>query len=418
MIVLTILAILVGLLVPAIQKAREAAQRTHCQNNLKQIGLAMHNYHSTYNHLPPGAASSPLYPGDTANLPGVYYSTSPSIGPLVFLLPYVESTPIYNEIPEDLFNPQTKLPSWAYGTAPFDTNPFPDAARNPAGPNFTGIPQWCRNRFKPYECPAANLNAAFNQTTGVTVGPGGVRCGVIDCSFVSPYAVLPDGDLSPAPGMKSSTLHWFDYLPPTSALSLTQGIPDVANVGLTNYVANSGTLGPCNPKTCLYRYLRHVTDNFTNPAPGPGQIYQNTLNIPGAPRSPNGDMLLAQYNGPFNVNSQTRFVDIQDGTSNTIAFGETLGGQQFTDGSVDYKIAWAAGVAQSSFGGSRIRAAASRYCSNHTAVNNFVFCDGAVRPISKISSVTYDPPPAQWMVFQAVCGMSDGITPDYSCVTQ
>ena len=79
LVVIVIIAILIALLVPAVQKVRAAAARTQCSNNLKQIGLAMHNYHDTNKKFPPG--------GDVK-----------SISAQSYLLPYVEQDNIYKTI--------------------------------------------------------------------------------------------------------------------------------------------------------------------------------------------------------------------------------------------------------------------------------------------------------------------------------
>src|SRR6188472_2049431 len=90
LVVIAIIAVLIGLLLPAVQKVREAAARTKCQNNLKQIGIAAHNYASANNVLPPGFSG----PGAVGSLT----EQGTFIGVLAYLLPFVEQDALYREL--------------------------------------------------------------------------------------------------------------------------------------------------------------------------------------------------------------------------------------------------------------------------------------------------------------------------------
>ena len=83
LVVIAIIAILIGLLLPAVQKVRAAASRARCQSNLKQIGIAAHNFHDTYN----------AFPGSSGKIGGNAYTN-----PFVALLPYAEQTPLYDRL--------------------------------------------------------------------------------------------------------------------------------------------------------------------------------------------------------------------------------------------------------------------------------------------------------------------------------
>src|SRR5210317_2130034 len=86
LVVIAIIAILIALLLPAVQQAREAARRTQCKNNLKQLGLAMHNYHDIYNMFPVGACAKANTPGPTG------FGVDISIGAFASILPMLEES--------------------------------------------------------------------------------------------------------------------------------------------------------------------------------------------------------------------------------------------------------------------------------------------------------------------------------------
>jgi prepilin-type N-terminal cleavage/methylation domain-containing protein/prepilin-type processing-associated H-X9-DG protein len=93
LVVIAIIGILVGLLVPAVQKVREAAARLQCQNNLKQIGIALHAYHDANKVFPPGYIDANTNPASTPD-----NDLGPGWGWASFILPYLELNNVYAQI--------------------------------------------------------------------------------------------------------------------------------------------------------------------------------------------------------------------------------------------------------------------------------------------------------------------------------
>jgi prepilin-type N-terminal cleavage/methylation domain-containing protein len=300
LVVIAIIAILIGLLLPAVQKVRAAAARTQCQNNLKQIALASMNYESTFGCLPPGIAYDPITGGNAQSY----------IGTLGFLLPYMEQTALAAYItPTQLTIPSTGGAWWG--------------GNSWTGANFI---------VKPYLCPSDTA-----QTTPVTTA-------MTAFMYAEGYGINIDG---------------FGGQNPT--------------VGKTNYCGNAGALG--------------------------------NVAVDG------GDSFYGQYVGPYFCNSKTKMVQILDGTSNTLGFGESLVGNS-PPASRDWVAAWMAGNTMPTAWGLPTQTNWHTFGSLHDAVVQFSMCDGSVRGLTKGIGTTFFS--ADWYALMAISGIKDGQVPNYT----
>jgi prepilin-type N-terminal cleavage/methylation domain-containing protein/prepilin-type processing-associated H-X9-DG protein len=135
LVVIAIIGILIALLLPAVQAAREAARKIQCNNNLKQIGLALHNYHESFNGFPPGWIVF-------RDVQGQVIQNQPVWGWGAFLLPYLEQKTLYDymDVPSlelaDLLDPNlTAFDGPKLLKAPLNTYICPSSKSDPLNPN-------------------------------------------------------------------------------------------------------------------------------------------------------------------------------------------------------------------------------------------------------------------------------------------
>ena len=134
LVVIAIIAILIGLLLPAVQKVREAASRMSCSNNLKQLGIALHSYHDANSHFPVGT-------GPDLNANGTVQASWGSCWK-VFILPYIEQGPLYSSLPQPFAN-----------SSGYNNNAF--------------VSHYANITIKTYRCPSSPLPAIQNTAQGI-----------------------------------------------------------------------------------------------------------------------------------------------------------------------------------------------------------------------------------------------------------
>ena len=112
LVVIAIIGVLVALLLPAVQAAREAARRSQCSNNLKQLGIAVHNHHDSFGHIPPNA-NNLQFEAATGNRFGWQ-----RLSYIVPILPYMEQKPLYDRVIQYTLTDQRPWHNWNDATGP------------------------------------------------------------------------------------------------------------------------------------------------------------------------------------------------------------------------------------------------------------------------------------------------------------
>jgi prepilin-type N-terminal cleavage/methylation domain-containing protein/prepilin-type processing-associated H-X9-DG protein len=266
LVVIAIIATLIGLLLPAVQKVREAAARMSCQNNLKQIGLAIHNYESTYSSLPAAYTKLPSPdPDPNAQFAGRFVGLSL----LANLLPYVEQDNLYRQLSPNV--------------SEFNTANIP-----PNGPH-SGANTAYSQVVKTYLCPSDPTRAtldAYNEVWGPYGDGGGAFCfpgGSTGASNLvpPPGQVWARTDYFPIVGIHDAlidSLGMRSQYPGSTQMAGTLNDPQYPGGGpfkitaVTDGTSNTIFLSECGGKPVGYNRRRQIYKSEVNGRPVDGSI--------------------------------------------------------------------------------------------------------------------------------------------------
>ncbi|MBQ5788725.1 MAG: DUF1559 domain-containing protein, partial [Thermoguttaceae bacterium] len=177
LVVIAIIGILIGLLLPAVQAAREAARRMQCTNNMKQLGLALHNFADAHNRIPNQYNDEiwmsfvPNGTADKYNATGSICSRPQRYTTQMLLLPYVEQNALYSEI--------TGLCEKAKSTG--DANYMPSPTDGSAVPTGLSMNPLC-NAVDAFLCPSDG-NASQTRSSTTNISRMSYACSVADCAY-------------------------------------------------------------------------------------------------------------------------------------------------------------------------------------------------------------------------------------------
>jgi prepilin-type N-terminal cleavage/methylation domain-containing protein/prepilin-type processing-associated H-X9-DG protein len=250
LVVIAIIAVLIGLLLPAVQKVRDAANRAKCQNNLKQIGLALHNYHDTNGSFPPGLDNNPT-PGTRQK----YWALSW----LTRVMPFAEQDNLWKDMDANENDGAVALPQrydpWMYvATA---TPPRDRMLGLQTVVSTFGCPADSRT-LTPQDLTAAQVNPKLAGVTGVShntpltitytayLGVSGVSH-VVSSSERDPF---PGGIAIPDPTKGPMTGHNGTFIPKngaTTGTSTTTKVPGTRFADITDGLSNTLIVGERPP---------------------------------------------------------------------------------------------------------------------------------------------------------------------------